>query len=273
MNRRPFLQTLATGGIVLSAGCVSSISFSNTGPDADDVFADYRYEGTELVVRFRDDRDVQRVVLFDGVADEEYETVERPSNPVRFPVVFPDRLETYVSQSLRVKAETPDGSAQQRIWGLAHAYVSTVEPLPDGRARLEIENQGDGPLLVRFVAIHGDVPNPTIDPQSDSFDQSSFELGSGVVGVDENRPLSPSRTDLVVQPGETKSFETTYAPFAFLDETAADGCTGDEGTGRIAVVHGSGGSAAYDFAYRLEGSPTKLEGRAAAVCPDLVVEP
>ncbi|ELY75514.1 twin-arginine translocation signal domain-containing protein [Natrinema gari] len=270
MNRRRFLQALATGGGVTAAGCVA-LPFSNDGPPTADVFEDYWYDGTDLVVRFRDGADVRRAVLHNPAADEEYETVTRPGSRVRFPVVFPDRLETYVSRSLRVTAETPDGSTQQRIWGAVHAYVSTVDPLPDGRARLEIENQGDGPLLVRFVAIHGDVPNPTVDPQADSFDPSTFDLGPGVIGIEENRPLSPSRTDLVVPPGETKPFETTYVPFAFPDGVDAADCAGDERTGRIAVVPGSGGSMAYDFTYRLEGEPANLEGRAAA-CSDPVVD-
>lgn len=152
---------------------------------------------------------------------------------------------------------------------MVHPHVDAVEPLPDGRARLEIENQGDAPLLVRFVAVYGDVPNPTVDPQGHSFDRSSFDLDPGGVGVDENRPLSPSRTDLVVPPEGTRPFETTYAPFAFPDGAATADCDGTERTGSVAVVRGSGGSAAYVFSFRVEDDPTTLEdGLEAAVCPD-----
>ncbi|WP_247000337.1 hypothetical protein [Halosolutus gelatinilyticus] len=165
-----------------------------------------------------------------------------------------------------MKAETPDGWARHWFLGLVHGYAQTVEPLPDGRARLEIENQAEAPLLVRFVAIYGDVPNPTIDPQGESFDRSSLGVDPGVVGVGANRPLSPSRTDLVIPPKKTRSFETTYAPFAFPDGADADDCAGDERRGKVAIVHGSSGSAAYDFTYRLDGEPTALEGRTATVC-------
>ncbi|SDQ93388.1 hypothetical protein [Natronobacterium texcoconense] len=270
MNRRPFLQTIATGGALLSAGCVESIPFTTTRLESEDVFEEYWYEETELVVQFREDVDVERAVLTDLGTDEEYETTEQPGPTVRFPVVFPERRETYLSQSLRVTAETPDGEGRLGVGGPVHAYVDTLEPLPDGRARLEIESQTDAPLLVGFVGVYGDVPNPTADPQSDSFDPSTFEAEPGVVGVGANRPLSPSRTDLVVPPGETRAFETTYAPFAFSDSTASSACDGEERRGKVAVVHGSGGSAAYDFTYRLEGESAALEdGLEASVCDEI----
>ncbi|TYL36617.1 hypothetical protein CV102_21435 [Natronococcus pandeyae] len=260
MKRRPFLQVIATGGALLSAGCMELVPSTATRLESEDVFEEYRYEETELVVQFRENVDAERAVLTELGTDEEYETVERPGSTVRFPVVFPERRETYLSYSLRVAAETSDGEARLRVGGPVHAYVNGVEPLPDGRARLEIESQTDAPLLVGFVGIYGDVPNPTADPQSDSFDRSTLEAGPGVVGAGENRPLSPSRTDLVVPPGETRSFETTYAPFAFPDGAGPVDCDGTERRGQVAVVHGSGGSAAYGFTYRLEGDPVAVEG-------------
>ncbi|PCR92605.1 hypothetical protein CP557_04300 [Natrinema ejinorense] len=273
MNRRPLLQALATGGALLSAGCTESLPLTGTRLETDDVFGEYWYEETDLLVQFRDDVDVEQAILVDSSTDEEFDRVEGPVGTVRFPVLFPNRLETALSSypGLRVRAETPDGTAHLSVWEVIHGVTSAVEPLPDGRARFTLENQGDAPLLARFVAIYGDVPNPTVDPQADSFDPSTFDPGPGIIGIEENRPLSPSRTDLVVPPGETKPFETTYAPFAFPDGVDAADCAGDERTGRIAVVPGSGGSMAYDFTYRLEGEPANVEGRAAA-CPDPVVD-
>lgn len=266
MNRRRFLGALGAGWSLLTAGCAESLPTTADPPDASEVFAGHRFEGPELVVDFREGVDVQRAVLFDGDTDEVYETVERPPGTARFRVVFPDRLETAVGGSLRVKAETPDGWARRWTPGTVHAYVNGVEVLPDGRARFAVENQGEAPLLVRFVGIHGDVPNPTVDPQGESFDRASLGLDPGVVGVGSNRPLSPSGTDLVVPAGETAPFETTYAPFAFPDGTAGNDCDGSERTGEVTVVHASGGSAAYTFDYRLDGEPTGLDGRSAAVC-------
>ncbi|GAB3664279.1 hypothetical protein [Halopiger thermotolerans] len=266
MNRRPFLQTLAAGGALLTAGCADSLPLTAAELDSDAVFATSRFDGGDLVVEFRDDVDVREVALFDPSRDDEYETIDDPDRSVRFRIVLPERLETRLSPSLRVRAETADGIATLRVGGQVHAFVPDVEPLPDGRARLAIENQGTAPLLVRFVAVYGDVPNPTVDPQADAFDRSSFDRGPGVVGVDGNQRLSPSRTDLVVPADATRTFETTYAPFAFPDGVDAADCSGDERTGKVAVVHGSGGSAAYDFTYWLEGEATALEGRDAAVC-------
>ncbi|MFC4450173.1 hypothetical protein [Halorussus aquaticus] len=264
MNRRPFLRALATGGALLTAGCTESLPFVADGPSPEDVFEDHRFYGTELVVAFRDHVEVRNAVLFDSSTDEEFEAVERPPRTARFPVVFPDRPETYVGRSLHVKAETRNGWVRRWIPEMVHGKAKNVEVLRDGRARFEVENQGDAPLLVRFVGIYGDVPNPTVNVQSDSFDESSFDLGPGVVGVGRNRPLSPSRTDLVVSPGEVAPFETTYAPFAFGAD--ADYCRGDQRTAQIAVLHASGGSAAYTVQYRLDGEPTAVEGQSAVVC-------
>ncbi|UPV73668.1 hypothetical protein M0R89_14110 [Halorussus limi] len=266
MNRRPFLRALATGSALLTTGCTESLPFAADGPTAADVFADHRFDGTDLVVEFRDGVEVESAVLFDSSTDEEFETVERPAGAARFPVVFPDRLETYVARALYVKAETPDGRVRRRIPETVHGYVEGVEVLDDGRARFEVENQGEAPLLVRFVGISGDVPNPAVDVQADSFDASWFDLGPGVVGVGRNRTLSSSRTDLVVSPGEVAPFETTYAPFAFPDGADAADCGGDERTAEIAVLHASGGSAAYTFTYRLDGEPTAVAGESAVVC-------
>lgn len=266
MDRRPFLRSLVAGGALLTTGCIESLPFTADQPAATDVFESYRFDGTDLVVTFRDGADVQNAVLYQSSRDEEYETIEQPSGTVRFPVVFPDRLETYVAQSLHVKAETSDGWARQWIPEVVHAHTDGVEVLRDGRARFEIENQGDAPLLVRFVGIYGDVPNPTVDPQRDSFDRSAVPFDPGIVGIGRNRPLSPSRTDLVVPSGETAPFETTYAPFAFPNGTGRNGCDGEERTAEIAIVHASGGSAAYAFSFRLDGDPTAIEGQAVAVC-------
>lgn len=266
MNRRPLLRALATGGALLTAGCVESLPFITDPTTESDLFESHRFEGPELVVTLRDDADVERVVLYDSATDEEYATVERPPGRARFRVVFPDRMETYVGGSLHVRAETSDGRTNRRIPGMVHGYVDGVEVLDDGRARFAVANQGDAPLLVRFVGISGDVPNPAVDVQSDSFDPSSFDLGPGVVGVGPNRPLSPTRSDLVVSPGEVAPFETTYAPFAFPEGTEAADCGGDERNGDIAVLHASGGSASYTFRYRLDGDPVSVEGKSAAVC-------
>ncbi|MBZ6496330.1 hypothetical protein [Natrinema longum] len=268
MNRRPFLQALATGGALLSAGCTESLPLTGTRLETDDVFEEYWYEETDLLVQFRDDVDVEQAILVDSSTDEEFDRVEGPVGTARFPVLFPNRLETALSSypGLRVRAETPDGTAHLSVWDVIHGVTRAVEPLPDGRARFTLENQGDAPLLARFVAIYGDVPNPTVDPQADSFDSSTFDPGPGVIGIEENRPLSPSRTDLVVPPGETKPFETTYAPFVFPDGVDAADCGDAERRGKIAVLHGSGGSATYGFTYTLDGEPAARDGQTAAVC-------
>lgn len=266
MNRRPFLHSLVAGGVLLTTGCTESVPFTFNQPDASNIFENHRFEGTDLIVTFRDGVDVQSTVLYNSTTDEEYETVEHPSETARFQVVFPNRLETYIANSLHVKAKTSDGWASRWIPETIHASVESIEVLSDGRARIEIVNLGDAPLLIRFVGIYRDVPNPTIAPQSESVDRSELPFNPGVLGVGPNRPLSPSRTDLVVPSGETALFETTYAPFAFPNGANAEDCNGDERTGEITVVHAAGGSAAYTFSFYLEGEPTTVEGQTAGIC-------
>lgn len=266
MNRRSLLASVAGGGVLSTAGCAESLPFGSDDLDAADVFEGYRYEGTDLVVTFREDVDVGTAVLYDPSREAEYETIDRPAGTVRFQVIFPNRLATYVSRSLRVRVESADGEARQSVGGVVHGVTREVTPLEDGRGRLTVENQGDVPLLVHLVAIHGDVPNPTIDPQAESVDRSSFDLGPGVIGSGPNRPLTTTRTDLVVSGGETKPFETTYAPFAFPNRAGSAVCDGDERNATATVVHASGGSTAFSFSYRLEGAPAPVDGTQATVC-------
>lgn len=272
MDRRSFLRALAAGGTSISAGCAGSRSAFDDSPDASatisdgperaGVFETHRFNGTELVVRFRDGVDVRRVVLGSRLSEATYETIEQPADVVRFPVVFPDRLETRVSGSLAVSAETATGWARKWVPGTVHGAVRNVAALSDGRARFEIENRGNAPLLVRFVGIYGDVPNPTIAQQRDAVDWSSLDRDPNVVGVGRNRPRSSSRTDLAVAPGEAAPFETTDAPFAFPDGADADDCDGRERSARIAVVNASGGATTETVTVRLEGDSVVGDGRA-----------
>ncbi|MFC6993538.1 hypothetical protein ACFQH3_18545 [Haladaptatus sp. GCM10025707] len=266
MKRRPLLHSLAAGSALLSAGCVDSVPFVTGPPKSDDVFSSYRFEGADLVVEFREDVIVEEVVFYDEDTDEEHETVSHPGETARFRVIFPETFETRLTGMPHVKAKTADGWTSEWAFGSVHAWTNHVEALPDGRARFDIQNQGDSPLLIRFVAISGDVPNPTVDPQSESFDRSSLGFDPGVIGVGANQPLTPDRPDLIVPGGETRAFETTYAPFAFPDGAPANACDGAERTGKVTVVHGRGGSAAYSFDYRLTGAQSSVNGGGAVAC-------
>lgn len=265
MDRRAFVQALGAGCTLLTAGCVGIPSAGDDQLEPSDVVEDYWYERTELVVQFRDDVDIDKAVLLDSSAEQEYETIEDPPEFARFPVVFPDRLETHLPRRppLRVRANTQDGWTEKSVWEPVHGAITDIEIRRDGCVRFTIENQGKAPLLVRFVGVYGDVPNPTVDPQSDSFDRSTFDIDPSVIGVGKNRPLSPSRTDLVVSSNESVPFETTYAPFAFPDGADTEDCRGLERTAQIAIVYSSGGSAAYTFTFRLDGSPAIIEGHQA----------
>jgi len=251
MRRRQVLGTLSAAAVGSIAGCARSLSFGGDSPDASSVVERYHYEGAELVVQLSEDFDIEQVSIYDSSSDTQYASVERPSSNCRFQVVFSDRLETYATKSLHLDVETASGTVTEWIWkGPAHGLASGVDVGPEGQARFEITNQGGTPLLVRFVAISGDVPDPTVDPQDESFDRSALGFGPGVVGTGSNRPQSPNRTDLVVSPGETAPFETTYTPFAAPEDGTTDR-GGTDRTGEITVVQASGGSVKYDFTYSL----------------------
>jgi len=253
MKRRQVLAAVGTAALTSVAGCSASLPFGSDPPDTTAVITGYHYEETDLVVQFSDDFDIERASIYDSSSDTQYASVENPSSTCRFQVIFPDRLKTYATKSLHLDAETARGTVTEWIWkGSEHGHTDAVEVGPDGRAQFAITNQGETPLLVRFVAIHGDVPNPTINPQDESFDPATLGFGPGVLGTGSNRPQSPTRSDLVISSGETAPFETIYAPFA-VPEDSSNEWGEKERTGKITIISGSGGSMQYDFPYRLVG--------------------
>lgn len=258
MKRREF-ATIFASGLSLASGC-TGLSSTGTNQNSSAVFQSYNYERTELIVRFQDEATVEKAALVDRTADEQYQTVSHPSDSVRFDVVFPDRLASYISKDLYVEAKTSDGWVSQWVWEPVHGVAQNIEVQSDGRASFDIHNTGTAPLLVRFVGMYGNVPNPTVELQSESFDRGSFELGPGVVGAGRSRPLNPSRTDLVVGPDETVPFETIYRPFAFVDGAPDGTCDGTERNGEIGIFHSSGKIASYTFTYSASGGPVAVGG-------------
>lgn len=211
MDRRTVLRGLLGSSAVLGGGYLSGQS------RLESPFGAERYEGPNVVVDLDSDVTVERVVLYDSSTEQAFETDEYPSSRASFRVVFPTRMESYV-----------DG----------------LEVLEDSRARFDIESQAPAPVLVRFVGITGAAANPTVDVQDESFDVSGLEVGPG---VGENRPSSPRRSDLVVPGGDTKTFETLYAPF----EPEANGRSMDPDGGDrrvwISLVDASGVVMSYSF--------------------------
>lgn len=257
MKRRKFAALLA-GSISLTGGCLMLGSSTDNNQNTSDVFRSYSYERTELVVRFRQEAEIERAVLVNRTTGEQHQTVSHPGNSVRFNVVFPDRLESCISRGVHMEAKTSDGLASKWVWDPVHGVLQNIDMQSDGSVCLDIHNAGLAPLLVRFVGIYKDVPNPTVNLQSDSFDRDSFESGSGVVGSGRNQPLHPSRTDLVVAPDETASFETVYRPLAFVDGTPEDACKGTEHSGEVGIFHASGLIASYGFTYTGSGGPVTV---------------
>ncbi len=242
MRRRQYLGTLA-GSTLLVAGCLGN--FADEDRDENEVFADYWYETDELVVEFRDGVDVETARLLSDES-QEHERVEGPVGTARFPVVFPNRLDTHLTSRspLRVEAQTANGTARMSVWEQIHGVVRDLEPDLEGRAQLRIENQGTAPLLIRFVSVHGDVPEPAADPTNETVELDSHHTGPGVVGTGENHAQQPERSDLVV-PGEAeRSFETSYRPFG--DDGAV---TDEERSGTVSLVQASGGINSYSFSY------------------------
>ncbi|WP_440770843.1 hypothetical protein [Natronorubrum sp. DTA28] len=258
MDRRLFLQGVASGCALVTAGCAQLLSTTNSRSEPEEVFKDYTYEGTELIVEFQNEVDIQKAVLFDR--EKEYEIVENLSNIASFPIAFPDRLETHLSRRppLRVKAKVEDNWVEQSVWEPVHGAVRDISILSDGAAQFTIKNLGDASLLVQFVGMYGDVPNPTINPQRDAFDPEHPDIDPNVVGIRGNRAEPTSRTDLVVSPGESAPFETINAPFAISDDSNADKWDGSDQNAQIAIAHASGGTAAYTVSFRFDGEQFEI---------------
>ncbi|ACV48237.1 hypothetical protein Hmuk_2124 [Halomicrobium mukohataei DSM 12286] len=248
----------------MTGGCLG------LGVSADDdqtgagVFQSHRYEGRQLIVQFQERAEIEEAVLVDRALDRQYQRIARPADRAYFDVVFPDRLESSLSKNLYVKAKTAGGWVSEWVWEPVHGAAKNIEVGSDGSVAFDIHNTGAAPLLVRFVGIYGDVPNSTVDLQADSFEREALEFGPGVVGAGDNRPLDPSRGDLVVGPGETARFETVYRPFAFEDGAPAGSCDGTERTGDIGIVHASGTITSYTFSYRGSGGRVAAETDASA---------
>lgn len=242
MNRRQYLSALA-GSTVLLAGCLDS--FGDTDRNQDKVFAGYRYSEHNLIVEFHDDVEVETARLL-GERSIEKERIEEPVGTVRFPVVFPPRLDTHLPSRppIRVEAETEGGTARISVWEPIHGTVRDLEPGPDGRARFRIKNHGTAPLLVRLVSVHGGVPEPAADPTGDVSDFDSVWGNPGIIGTGENRVQYPERPDLVVPGGAELPFETTYRPF-----TDDGGSAAEERSGTVSLVQASGGINSYSFSY------------------------
>lgn len=232
---------------------------STSPPASSEVFKRHTYDGTKLVVEFQENVEIEKAVLVNHTIDEEYQQITQPGDSVRFDVVFPDRLESYISKGLDVKAKTADGWAKQWVWEPAHGAMRNVEMLPDGRASFEVHNVGVASLLIRFVGIYGDVPNPTVDIHSDSFDMDSFEQGPSVVGSGRRQESNSQREYLVVGPDETTQLETTYRPFAFSSDTSETACDGSERTGEIGLAQFPKKNISYEFTYSLSGEPVRID--------------
>ncbi|WP_226480682.1 hypothetical protein [Natrinema amylolyticum] len=210
-------------------------------------------------MEFQDNVEIEKAALVNHATDEEYQQITRPEDSVRFNVVFPDRLESYISKDLYVEAKTADGWIKQWVWEPAHGAMQNIEMLSDGRASFEVHNTGTASLLIRFVGIYRDVPNPTVDIQSDSFDIDSFEQGPSVVGSGRRQESNSQREYLVVGPDETTQLETTYRPFVFSSDKSETACDGSEHTGEIGLVQSPGGTVSYTFTYSLSGDPVRVD--------------
>lgn len=143
-----------------------------------------------------------------------------------------------------MEARTANGPARTSVWEQIHGVVRDVVPDSEGRARFRIENQGTAPLLVRFVSVYGDVPEPAADPTSEAVELDALQADPGVVAISEGHAQQPDRSELVI-PGETdRSFKTTDRPFG--DDGAA---TDEDRSGTVSLVQASGGINSYSFSY------------------------
>lgn len=241
------LKSLVGGATVTTAGYLFyTDSGSNNGDDTVEErgFDRYRYEGRELVVDLQEFDEVEAVTFLTSVQGEttEHESVSRPGETVRFPVILPDRLETRMTRRVGeyVRVTTPAETRRLSVGEPVHGAVRDFSVRDDGQAEFAVENLAAAPILTRFVAIHGDeVPNPTVNPHDDSFDRE--QLGEpNVVATGGDPTDSGDRSDLVVPPGETISYRSTGKPF-----TTAVG--EDSREGMVTLVYGAGGSSGWSF--------------------------
>ena len=234
ISRRTALQTVASGGLMSVAGCLTDDGSAGTSGATDSDQAPLvrlAVEGTTLVAELAAEADVDQLNLIQP-NDELFATrsVATGAQQVSFEIgtAYPPgeyRLlalngeETVVETTTDLRPEiriddvglfrnNPD-----KPWDEVYGESET-DRIKNGEAFVTVENTGSGPDAVTELVFAGDVPNPIENPR-----------GSGIHETDR----------VVVPPGETVDLFSNSFPFGSEGEEGM-GCSPDGNSGQFTAV-------------------------------------
>jgi len=235
LSRRTALRTVAGAALASVAGCLNngdSPGGGNSTPsDEGGVIQEVTVEGTELVVEYSSEEEVDQINLVqpNGELFGQRETaagsqqvsfeIGTSYEPGEYTVVALSGEETLAETSSAIQPEIGIQEVglyrnnPEKPWDEVYGDTET-DRLKNGEAYVTVENTGSGPEAVVELIFSGDVPNPVEDPR-----------GSGMYETEQ----------VVISPGETTDLFSSSFPFGSESEEGM-GCSPDGNSGQFTVT-------------------------------------
>ncbi|WP_193310494.1 hypothetical protein [Halorubrum halophilum] len=235
LSRRTALRTVAGAALASVAGCLNngdSPGGGNSTPsDEGGVIQEVTIEGTELVVEYSSEEEVDQINLVqpNGGLFGQRETaagsqqvsfeIGTSYEPGEYTVVALSGEETLAETSSLIQPEIGIQEVglyrnnPEKPWDEVYGDTET-DRLKNGEAYVTVENTGSGPEAIVELIFSGDVPNPVEDPR-----------GSGMYETEQ----------VVISPGETTDLFSSSFPFGSESEEGM-GCSPDGNSGQFTVT-------------------------------------
>jgi hypothetical protein len=235
LSRRTALRTVAGAALASVAGCLNngdSPGGGNSTPsDEGGVIQEVTVEGTELVVEYSSEEEVDQINLVqpNGELFGQRETaagsqqvsfeIGTSYEPGEYTVVALSGEETLAETSSLIQPEIGIQEVglyrnnPEKPWDEVYGDTET-DRLKNGEAYVTVENTGSGPEAIVELIFSGDVPNPVEDPR-----------GSGMYETEQ----------VVISPGETTDLFSSSFPFGSESEEGM-GCSPDGNSGQFTVT-------------------------------------
>ncbi|GAB6861955.1 hypothetical protein ACFR97_15950 [Haloplanus litoreus] len=235
LSRRTALRTVAGAALASVAGCLNngdSPGGGNSTPsDEGGVIQEITVEGTELVVEYSSEEEVDQINLVqpNGELFGQRETaagsqqvsfeIGTSYEPGEYTVVALSGEETLAESSSVIQPEIGIQEVglyrnnPEKPWDEVYGDTET-DRLKNGEAYVTVENTGSGPEAIVELIFSGDVPNPVEDPR-----------GSGMYETEQ----------VVISPGETTDLFSSSFPFGSESEEGM-GCSPDGNSGQFTVT-------------------------------------
>ncbi|RLM32950.1 hypothetical protein [Haloarcula sp. Atlit-120R] len=235
LSRRTALRTVAGAALASVAGCLNNGDSPGGGnstlSDEGGVIQEVTIEGTELVVEYSSEEEVDQINLVqpNGELFGQRETaagsqqvsfeIGTSYEPGEYTVVALSGEETLAETSSLIQPEIGIQEVglyrnnPEKPWDEVYGDTET-DRLKNGEAYVTVENTGSGPEAIVELIFSGDVPNPVEDPR-----------GSGMYETEQ----------VVISPGETTDLFSSSFPFGSESEEGM-GCSPDGNSGQFTVT-------------------------------------